>query len=85
MHKAAKLRGHTFWGKAPDNAGHYNSHPYETEFFPARGVYDSYYGRFFLHWYSQTLIDHADKVLTLARFAFEDTDIIIKVQISITS
>nr|XP_023927863.1 beta-amylase 8 [Quercus suber] len=77
--RASKMRGHSFWGKCPDNAGQYNSRPHETGFFCERGDYDSYYGRFFLHWYAQTLIDHADNVLSLASLAFDEIKIIIKV------
>ncbi|KAJ7953308.1 Beta-amylase [Quillaja saponaria] len=79
LRRAAKNRGHSFWAKGPDNAGQYNSLPYETGFFCERGDYDSYYGRFFLHWYAQSLIDHADNVLSLASLAFEDIKIIVKV------
>lgn len=79
LQKAAKLRGHSFWARGPDNAGHYNSRPHETGFFCERGDYDSYYGRFFLHWYSQSLIEHANYVLTLASLALEDIRIIIKI------
>ncbi|CAA2984505.1 beta-amylase 8 [Olea europaea subsp. europaea] len=77
--KAAKLRGHSFWARGPDNAGYYNSKPHETGFFCERGDYDSYYGRFFLHWYARVLIDHADNVLSLANLAFEDTQIVVKI------
>ncbi|KAI4372170.1 hypothetical protein MLD38_010439 [Melastoma candidum] len=69
--KAAKIRGHAFWARAPDNAGNYNSRPHETGFFCEGGDYDSYYGRFFLNWYSQCLIDHADCILSLACLTFE--------------
>ncbi|KAM7490807.1 hypothetical protein LguiA_033728 [Lonicera macranthoides] len=79
LRKAAKLRGHSFWARGPDNAGHYNSRPNETGFFCDRGDYDSYYGRFFLQWYSHSLIDHADNVLSLASLAFEDIRIIVKI------
>ncbi|XP_010275178.2 PREDICTED: beta-amylase 8 [Nelumbo nucifera] len=79
LRKAAKLRGHSFWARGPDNAGQYNSRPHETGFFCDRGDYDSYYGRFFLNWYSQALIDHADNVLSLANLAFEETQIIVKI------
>uniref|UniRef100_A0A1D1YTM5 Beta-amylase n=1 Tax=Anthurium amnicola TaxID=1678845 RepID=A0A1D1YTM5_9ARAE len=79
LRRAAKLRGHTFWARGPDNAGYYNSQPHETGFFCDRGDYDSYYGRFFLHWYAQTLIDHADNVLSLANLVFEDAQIIVKI------
>ncbi|XP_042505711.1 beta-amylase 8 [Macadamia integrifolia] len=79
LRKAAKLRGHSFWARGPDNAGQYNSRPHETGFFCDRGDYDSYYGRFFLHWYAETLIDHADNVLSLATLAFEETQIVVKI------
>ncbi|KAK6158583.1 hypothetical protein DH2020_005897 [Rehmannia glutinosa] len=76
---AAKLRGHSFWGRGPDNAGYYNSKPHETGFFCERGDYDSYYGRFFLQWYTKVLIDHADNVLSLASLAFEEIQIVVKI------
>ncbi|KAL0393805.1 UNVERIFIED_CONTAM: Beta-amylase 8 [Sesamum latifolium] len=79
LQKAAKLRGHSFWGRGPDNAGYYNSKPHETGFFCERGDFDSYYGRFFLQWYTKVLIDHADNVLSLASLAFEDIQIVIKI------
>ncbi|KFK31577.1 hypothetical protein AALP_AA6G130300 [Arabis alpina] len=77
--KEAKSRGFAFWGKGPENAGQYNSQPHETGFFQERGEYDSYYGRFFLNWYSQLLIGHAENVLSLANLAFEETKIIVKI------
>ncbi|TVU10567.1 hypothetical protein EJB05_44108, partial [Eragrostis curvula] len=79
LRKAAEARGHTIWARGPDNAGHYNSEPNQTGFFCDGGDYDSYYGRFFLNWYSQTLVDHADRVLMLARLAFEGQNIAVKV------
>ncbi|PWA93190.1 beta-amylase 7 [Artemisia annua] len=69
--KAAEARGHPFWARGPENGGSYNSRPHETGFFCDGGDYDSYYGRFFLDWYSQMLISHGDRVLTLAKLAFE--------------
>ncbi|KAL7159690.1 hypothetical protein ABFS83_01G045000 [Erythranthe nasuta] len=79
LEKAAKLRGNPFWARGPENAGHYNSKPHETGFFCERGDYDSYYGRFFMNWYTQILIDHADNVLSLASLAFEETQILVKI------
>lgn len=78
--KAAEARGHLFWAKGPDNAGSYNSYPHKTGFFRDGGDYDSYYGRFFLSWYCQVLIDHGDRVLSLANLAFEGTPIAAKVR-----
>jgi len=71
LRKAAEARGHSLWARGPDNAGSYNSRPHETGFFCDGGDYDGYYGRFFLKWYSQVLVDHGDRVLYLAKLAFE--------------
>jgi len=54
------------WG-GPHDAGSYNSLAWETGFFVSSGgSWDSEYGRFFLGWYSQCLLDHADRVLGAA-------------------
>lgn len=79
LQKAAEVRGHLSWARAPDNAGSYNSWPDKTGFFRDGGDYDSYYGRFFLNWYSKVLIDHGDRVLALANLAFEGFSIAAKV------
>ncbi|KAK9143750.1 hypothetical protein Syun_013150 [Stephania yunnanensis] len=78
LSKAAEARGHSFWARGPDNAGSYNCRPHDTGFFCDGGDYDGYYGRFFLNWYSQTLIDHGDRVISLAKLAFEGTSIAAK-------
>ncbi|KMT20485.1 hypothetical protein BVRB_1g004720 [Beta vulgaris subsp. vulgaris] len=78
LQKAAEVRGHLSWARAPDNAGSYNSWPDKTGFFRDGGDYDSYYGRFFLNWYSKVLIDHGDRVLALANLAFEGFSIAAK-------
>ncbi|KAG6575173.1 Beta-amylase 7, partial [Cucurbita argyrosperma subsp. sororia] len=78
LRKAAEARGHSFWARGPDNAGSYSSRPHETGFFCDGGDYDGYYGRFFLNWYSQVLVDHGDRVLYLAKLAFEGTRIVAK-------
>lgn len=77
--KAAEARGHAEWDKGPEGTGEYNSKPQDTDFFRDGGDWDSYYGRFFLRWYSQQLIDHGDRVLSLAKLAFEDTPISAKI------
>lgn len=78
LQKAAEARGHLSWARGPDNAGSYNDCPHETGFFRDGGDYDSYYGRFFLNWYSRVLIDHGDRVLGLANLAFEGSCIAAK-------
>ncbi|KAI7726963.1 hypothetical protein M8C21_011388, partial [Ambrosia artemisiifolia] len=79
LHKTSNLRGYSFWAQGPENAGNYNSRPQETGFFCEQGDYDSYYGRFFLHWYAQYLINHADVILSLATLAFEEIQIVVKI------
>lgn len=82
LRQAALSRGHLFWARGPDNAGYYNSRPHETGFFCDGGdydSYDSYYGRFFLNWYSGILIDHVDQVLSLATLAFDGVETVVKV------
>ncbi|KAL0425992.1 UNVERIFIED_CONTAM: Beta-amylase 2, chloroplastic [Sesamum radiatum] len=76
--KTTEARVNQFWGKQLEGVGSYNSKPHETKFFCDGGAYDSYYGRFFLKWYSQVLIDHGDQVLALANLAFAGTPIAAK-------
>jgi beta-amylase len=71
--------GHLFWAHGPDNAGYYNSRPHETGFFCDGGDYDSYFGHFFLNWYSGVITDHVDQVLSLATLAFDGAKIVVKV------
>ncbi|XP_020218686.1 beta-amylase 7 isoform X3 [Cajanus cajan] len=78
LRKAAEARGHAIWARGPDNAGTYNSQPHETGFFCDGGDYDGFYGRFFLSWYSQVLVDHGNRVLSLAKLAFEGSCIAAK-------
>ncbi|XP_031392233.1 beta-amylase 7 isoform X3 [Punica granatum] len=78
LRKAADERGQAFWARGPDNVGSYNSQPQETGFFCEGGDYDGYYGRFFLGWYSQMMIDHGDRILSMAKLAFEGTCIAAK-------
>ena len=79
LRQAALTRGHLFWARGPDNTGYYNSRSHDTGFFCDGGDYDSYYGRFFLNWYSGILIDHVDQVLSLATLAFDGAVIMVKV------
>lgn len=79
LRKAAEERGHTIWARGPDNVGTYNSQPHETGFFCDGGDYDGFYGRFFLNWYSQALVDHGNRILSMAKLAFEGSCIAAKV------
>ncbi|EFJ41627.1 hypothetical protein VOLCADRAFT_68093 [Volvox carteri f. nagariensis] len=56
------------WGlRGPHDAGSYNVWPHQTGFFHQRGNWNSPYGKFFLQWYGDMLLQHADDVLGIAR------------------
>ncbi|GIL62493.1 hypothetical protein Vafri_16696 [Volvox africanus] len=56
------------WGlRGPHDAGTYCVWPHQTGFFHQRGNWSSPYGKFFLQWYSDMLVQHADAVLGIAR------------------
>ncbi|KAJ0797865.1 putative beta-amylase [Helianthus annuus] len=78
LKKAAEAIGISKWGSPPDGAGSYNDEPEDTDFFCKCGDYNRPYGRFFLNWYSQYLIDHGDRVLAKAKLALGDTPISVK-------
>ncbi|EKE37411.1 hypothetical protein ENUP19_0194G0028 [Entamoeba nuttalli] len=70
---AASNAGHSEWGHAsPSNAGNYNSKPPSSTGFFGNGNdnYKSAYGKFFLGWYQQLLLDHANNVLSAAKSVF---------------
>jgi hypothetical protein len=71
---AAKSAGHPEWGYSggPSNAGSYNSYPSQTAFFSSSGFdnYRSDYGKFYLRWYSDALLTHAQDILTATNTVF---------------
>ncbi|KAL0305597.1 UNVERIFIED_CONTAM: Beta-amylase 2, chloroplastic [Sesamum radiatum] len=70
LEDAAKERGGKFCGRKPEGTGSYNSRPNDTKFFCDGGEYNGSFGRFFLNWYSEILINHGDQVLAQANRAF---------------
>lgn len=70
LKKAWKERGDSLCGVRP-TTGSCNSSPRETKYFSElEHQYISFYGRFFLQWYSKVLVDHAAKLLSLGEGAF---------------
>ncbi|KAG2445367.1 hypothetical protein HYH02_008832 [Chlamydomonas schloesseri] len=56
------------WGLGgPHDAGAYTVWPHQTGFFNQYGNWSSPYGKFFLQWYSDMLMQHADSVLGIAK------------------
>ncbi len=74
---AAEDVGRPEWGHAgPHDVGDYNSTPDETGFFRSwDGAWDTAYGRFFLAWYTQALLDHGDRMLQAAASVFNVLDL----------
>ncbi|CAL9086273.1 unnamed protein product [Musa textilis] len=74
LQAAAVAAGHEEWGKdGPHDAGHYNQFPEDTGFFRREGTWSTDYGKFFLEWYSGTLLEHGDRVLAAAEAIFGGT------------
>ncbi|CAK9161358.1 unnamed protein product [Ilex paraguariensis] len=67
--EAATKAGHPEWD-LPDDAGEYNDTPESTGFFGSNGTYFSDKGKFFLTWYSNKLLMHADQIIDEANKAF---------------
>lgn len=74
--QAAVSAGHADWGHGgPSSAGTYNSQP--SGFF-ADGTTDNYasdYGKFFLGWYFQGLLNHSEAILYQANAAFKSYNV----------
>ncbi|XP_064960472.1 beta-amylase 3, chloroplastic-like [Musa acuminata AAA Group] len=74
LQAAAVAAGHEEWGKdGPHDSGHYNQFPEDTGFFRREGTWNTDYGKFFLEWYSGTLLEHGDRVLAAAEAIFRGT------------
>ncbi|RRT79459.1 hypothetical protein B296_00017576 [Ensete ventricosum] len=67
--RAVAEAGHPEW-QLPDDAGEYNDTPEKTKFFAEDGTYLTEKGKFFLTWYSNKLLKHADHILDRANQAF---------------
>ncbi|KAK2957233.1 putative Beta-amylase 2, chloroplastic [Blattamonas nauphoetae] len=67
--EAARKAGHPEWDSPPTDAGGYNSRPGDTNFFN-NGQF-SEYGKFFMSWYQNRLLEHGKAVLTAANAVFK--------------
>eukprot|EP00276_Gloeochaete_wittrockiana_P019123 CAMPEP_0184337840 /NCGR_PEP_ID=MMETSP1089-20130417/6278_1 /TAXON_ID=38269 ORGANISM="Gloeochaete wittrockiana, Strain SAG46.84" /NCGR_SAMPLE_ID=MMETSP1089 /ASSEMBLY_ACC=CAM_ASM_000445 /LENGTH=663 /DNA_ID=CAMNT_0026663921 /DNA_START=99 /DNA_END=2090 /DNA_ORIENTATION=+ len=55
------------WGVPPPGLGSYNDKPWDTKFFDdATGHWRTDHGHFFLKWYSTCLLQHGDRILSIA-------------------
>ncbi|KAK4493497.1 hypothetical protein RD792_005841 [Penstemon davidsonii] len=73
----AEKIGNPLWGLGgPHDAPAYDQSPLSEGFFRENGgSWETPYGDFFLSWYSDQLIRHGDRVLSLAASTFEDVPI----------
>lgn len=77
LRRASEQAGMPAWGHPPyaEDVGNYSAMPDDTLFFRNdNGLWSTQYGAWFLSWYSQELIDHADRVLGEARSVFAGLD-----------
>ncbi|KAG9454245.1 hypothetical protein H6P81_007149 [Aristolochia fimbriata] len=68
--EAATLAGYPQWELPGEEAGECNDWPNDTKFFKEDGTYLSEKGKFFLTWYSNTLLVHGDQILDAANQVF---------------
>jgi len=68
--EAAAKAGHRGWKLPYYNAGKSNDKPESTKFFKSGGTYQTEKGKFFLTWYSNKLLTHADDILDEANNVF---------------
>jgi len=78
---AAQSVGQPQWGTPPNNAGTYNSRPSQTAFFSPGSSrnYASQYGKFFLGWYMDKLVQHGSSILSQAVRIFPSTHVAAKI------
>jgi len=74
LKKAAESAGNPLWGLGgPHDAPKYNESPSNSNFFKDHGgSWETPYGNFFLSWYSQQLLNHGDRLLSIASNVFGD-------------
>ncbi|KAL8162252.1 hypothetical protein V2J09_013741 [Rumex salicifolius] len=84
LKSAATAAGKPEWGNTgPTDAGGYNNWPEDTTFFRKEGGgWDSEYGRFFLEWYSNMLLEHGDRILSSVNSVFKNTGTKISVKVA---
>ncbi|XP_065863559.1 inactive beta-amylase 9 isoform X2 [Euphorbia lathyris] len=75
----AEATGNPLWGTGgPHDAPSYNELPNSNNFFNDNGgSWESTYGDFFLSWYSNQLLFHGDRLLSLASAAFGNSNVAI--------
>lgn len=84
LQSAASKAGHPEWGTAggPSNAGSYNSFPSDTGFFSSGSDnYASDYGKFYLNWYTSSLVSHGANVMAAASRVFGSSGVVLSTKV----
>lgn len=70
----AEALGNPYWGlSGPHDAPSYNESPISSNFFKDHGgSWETPYGDFFLSWYSNQLLSHGDRLLSIASKTFSN-------------
>ncbi|XP_054806047.1 inactive beta-amylase 9 [Prosopis cineraria] len=72
LKKHAEASGNPLWGLGgPHDAPNYRQSPNSGGFFTDGGSWESPYGNFFLSWYSDMLVAHGDRLLSIAATTFD--------------
>ncbi|XP_058077990.1 inactive beta-amylase 9-like [Magnolia sinica] len=77
LKQQASSIGHSNWGlSGPHDAPQYDGSPDSHNFIrESGGSWDTPYGEFFLSWYSNQLLSHGNRLLSLASSVFADSNI----------
>ncbi|XP_028751682.1 inactive beta-amylase 9 [Neltuma alba] len=72
LKERAEASGNPLWGLGgPHDAPNYGQSPNSGGFFTDGGSWESPYGDFFLSWYSDMLVAHGDRLLSIAAKTFD--------------
>ncbi|KAK3011411.1 hypothetical protein RJ639_010899 [Escallonia herrerae] len=78
----AEKLGNPLWGlSGPHDAPRNDQSPLSNFFNENGGSWESPYGDFFLSWYSNLLISHGDRLLSLAASTFSDTSVTLSAKV----
>ncbi|KAM0072295.1 putative beta-amylase [Helianthus debilis subsp. tardiflorus] len=70
LKKESAKQGYEYCNIISEIEGSYDSDPDQVGFFSDEKKFDSFKTRFFLNWYSKTLVEHGDQVIFNAKKAF---------------
>ncbi|KAL8171291.1 hypothetical protein V2J09_023095 [Rumex salicifolius] len=85
LNRHAESSGHAMWGlSGPHDAPKYDQDTTLRNFFKEQGgSWETQYGDFFLSWYSNELVSHGDRLLSMASSVFSDTAVAVSGKIPV--